>query len=116
MSKKNNRRYRPRHTRSEEIAAQADYQSPTKRSLKDKQLQMSGETADEMFFEQKPSMPIKKTAFASRVNLTSIEDQPKPFREAAADTPDESSDTFQYLSDHDQLYRYGTEGVFDWQV
>ena len=52
MSKKDNRHYRPRHARSEEIAAQADYQSPTKRSLKDKQLQMSGETADEMFFEQ----------------------------------------------------------------
>ena len=91
MSKKDNKHYRPRHTRSDEDAVRAEKRPQTsKRSLNEKQLQTGSETAKDLFPERIPEIPQKKSVIAQRVNLNLIEEQPKSIRKSAADTPEMS--------------------------
>ena len=85
MSKKDNKHYRPRHTRGEEDTVRAP--KTPKRSFNEKQFQTGSETAEDLYPERIPEIPRKKSIFAQRVNISSLEEEPKP----VVDTPVESA-------------------------
>ena len=73
MSKKDNKHYRPRHVRSDDTPGKAEKRTKTtKRSIKEKQHRMGSEAAGDMFSEQIPDIPRKKSVFAPCVNLNLI--------------------------------------------
>lgn len=87
MSTKDNKHYRPRHTRGGEDGAKAEKSPQTsRRSLNDDRLRTGSEASKELFPERVPQMPPKKSVIAPRVNIASLEEQPKP----AVDTRNES--------------------------
>lgn len=94
MSMKDNKHYRPRHTRGDGDGAKIEKSSQTpKRSFNEQKLRTGSESARDMFSERVPAIPQKKSVIARRVNITSLEEQPK----AAAVTPDESEKTAESL-------------------
>ena len=94
MSMKDNKHYRPRHTRGDGDGAKIEKSPQTpKRSFNEQKLRTGSESAKDMFPERVPAIPQKKSVIARRVNITSLEEQPK----AAAVTPDESEKTAESL-------------------
>lgn len=94
MSMKDNKHYRPRHTRGDGDGAKIEKSPQTpKRSFNEQKLRTGSESARDMFSERVPAIPQKKSVIARRVNITSLEEQPK----AAAVTPDESEKTAESL-------------------